>query len=196
MGTRGSIGFRIDQKDMLFYNHHDSYPEELGRDTVTWVQVNIHNMDAWREVAKGFVGVSMDDKPTEAQKARARELNTINLGVSLKSEDDFYCLTRETQGDLTKTLQLGFGIVDNKFVHDSLFCEYAYIINFDTGELEFYKGFNKNPQADGRYAQHQNNPENNETQAKYYGVALVGTAPFAAIPEDWQARFYPESDDD
>lgn len=40
----------------------------------------------------------------------------------------------------------------NDFLFDSLFCEYAYIINLDEGVLEFYIGFNKNPEADGRYA--------------------------------------------
>lgn len=38
------------------------------------------------------------------------------------------------------------------FLHDSLFCEYAYIINLDTGMLEFYTGFNQDPDAKGRYA--------------------------------------------
>jgi len=40
----------------------------------------------------------------------------------------------------------------NDFLFDSLFCEYAYIINLDENILEFYIGFNKNPEADGRYA--------------------------------------------
>ena len=30
MSTRGVIGYRKDGKDSLFYNHCDSYPEELG----------------------------------------------------------------------------------------------------------------------------------------------------------------------
>jgi hypothetical protein len=40
----------------------------------------------------------------------------------------------------------------NDFLFDSLFCEFAYIINLDENILEFYIGFNKNPEADGRYA--------------------------------------------
>lgn len=40
----------------------------------------------------------------------------------------------------------------NNFLFDSLFCEFAYIINLDENVLEFYIGFNKNPEADGRYA--------------------------------------------
>lgn len=38
------------------------------------------------------------------------------------------------------------------FLFDSLFCEFAYIINLDTNMLEFYIGFNRDENAKGRYA--------------------------------------------
>lgn len=31
------------------------------------------------------------------------------------------------------------------FAKDSLFCEYAYVLNLDTDELEIFEGFNKEP---------------------------------------------------
>jgi len=33
----------------------------------------------------------------------------------------------------------------NDFIKNSLFCEWAYIINLDSKELEIYKGFQKEP---------------------------------------------------
>jgi hypothetical protein len=42
--------------------------------------------------------------------------------------------------------------LDNRFLIDSLFCEWAYIINLDSGKLEIYHGFNHDPDAPGRYA--------------------------------------------
>lgn len=58
------------------------------------------------------------------------------------------------------------------FMHDSLFCEWAYIINVDTEMLEIYKGFNKNAYSEGRYVLPRIKREwlPNET---YYGVKLV-----------------------
>lgn len=191
MGTRGAIGFRFDQKDVLFYNHSDSYPEWLGVKMVELVK-SINESGDWnalRDQVSKFQIVMRDDTPTEAQKAKARELGTIDLGVSESSEDDFYCLTRGAQGDLLLSLALGFGEVANNFVLDSLFCEYAYIINLDTMELEFYKGFNRDANAEGRYAAHGEDDE-------YAGIRLVGEAPLNAIPDDWQERFYPEESDD
>lgn len=59
------------------------------------------------------------------------------------------------------------------FMADSLFNEWSYIVNLDEGVLEIYKGFNKNPDAEGRYASMTRNYGGNE----YYGVALVKTIP-------------------
>lgn len=57
--------------------------------------------------------------------------------------------------------------IRNDFLKDSLFCEYAYIINLTTNSLEYYEGFNKNPKASGRYASFTVYDDK-----KYYGVAL------------------------
>ena len=39
----------------------------------------------------------------------------------------------------------------SNFICDSLFCEYAYIANLDTNELEFWIGFQRKPDPDNRY---------------------------------------------
>lgn len=38
------------------------------------------------------------------------------------------------------------------FLANSVFCQYAYIINLDDKVVEFYSGINHNPEAKGRYA--------------------------------------------
>ena len=58
------------------------------------------------------------------------------------------------------------------FLGNSLFCEYAYIINLDDDVLEFYEGFNKNPDAKGRYASLKSDKDTD-----YYGVKLVQKIP-------------------
>lgn len=54
-----------------------------------------------------------------------------------------------------------------KFLYNSLFCEFAYIVNLDTNMLEFYKGFNKDQNALGRYSNFKADED-----SKYYGVKL------------------------
>lgn len=62
------------------------------------------------------------------------------------------------------------------FLYDSLFCEYAYIINLDSQMLEFYEGFNQNPNANGRYAKFKS--DNDDV---YYGVELIQEIPLSEI---------------
>ena len=59
-----------------------------------------------------------------------------------------------------------------RFLFNSLFCEYAYIINLDDRMLEFYVGFNENPDARGRYA-----GTTVDDEKKYYGVIPAQTIP-------------------
>lgn len=69
----------------------------------------------------------------------------------------------------------------NNFIFDSLFCEYAYIINLDENILEFYRGFNKDSNADGRYAY-------KIGENGYCGVRLVMEIPLQEIFDNkWQA---------
>jgi hypothetical protein len=73
MGTRGTWGFVLDDREKLTYNHFDSYPDGLGADLLNWLR-------------------------------------------------------------------------------DSLFCEWAYVIDLDNQRFEVYRGFQTAPHEDGRFA--------------------------------------------
>lgn len=65
------------------------------------------------------------------------------------------------------------------FLADSLFCEWAYIINLDTKMLEFYQGFNNDEKANGRYANKGKYECSNGTV--YYGVSLKKEIPLISF---------------
>lgn len=169
MGTRGFIGVLIDGETKGSYNHFDSYPSGLGVDIV----VEILNRDPtvdYRQLARQQVGVSNDVPPTEEQKVLLRPYADLN--VSEKSEDDWYCLTRNLQGQLLVPLTLGV-YVRSEFYLDSLWCEYAYIWNLDDNTLEVYQGGQYKPHTLGRYGTAVQTLADGEN----YPVALVGTLP-------------------
>lgn len=179
MGTRGSVGFRADQQDFLTYNHFDSYPDGLGADTVKFVQTYPGTLENMREKVKALRPVKAQDTPSHEEWAQYK-----HLWQEVSTGSDWYSLLRSLQGDLDATLEAGIMITENTFVHNSLFCEWAYIINVDTLELEVYEGFNKDPKADGRYAQFGDRDE-------YAGVRLLACYPLDQIKtmavEDWVA---------
>jgi hypothetical protein len=188
MATRGIVGFTAEGQDHFVYNHFDSYPDGLGEDMVAFVINKVaKNTELYRAMAAAMRDVSGTDPTPEDIKA-CREYT--DLGVSNnQSTDDWYCLLRDTQGDPEAILKCGLYENYNDFIYDSLFCEYAYVINFDTGMLEFYEGFQKAPHDNGRFA-------SSESESGYYPCALVGEYPFDDIPEDWIEQLFHEEDEE
>lgn len=189
MSTRGAVGFVVDGKLKLAYNHSDSYPSGLGQDVVDFLITLFNgpdfvmqesyalNMEALKEkvralkIAKG--------KPTEADKKHYAP--HADLGVSNQSLDDWYCLLRNFQGvDGLKAI-VG-GILKhtddaNTFPENSLFCEWAYVIDLDGKALEVYQGFQSKPHAKGRFASAKPKKED----GGYYGCKLVKKIPFKKV---------------
>lgn len=165
MGTRGAFGFIVNGKEKVTYNHFDSYPCNLGKDILEFL-VKYKDLEAMRQVAEAIHMVG-SKKPTKKQQAEC--IPFMNLEVSERTPDDWYCLLRNAQGSLEPYMNgLHYMISSKEFLKDSLFCEYAYIINLDDLTLEYYEGFNKRINAAGRYAK--TKPQDHS--GEYYGVAL------------------------
>jgi hypothetical protein len=181
MSTRGIVGVRVDGQDKLAYNHSDSYPEGLGDDVVKALRVMLakKGLAKIKELARAVRLVDeQKDKPTPSDIARFREF--CNTGVGGQTETDWYCLLRDLQGDIEATLNAGVMLDAREFIKDSLFCEWAYVINLDDEVLEVYMGFQRKPPV-GRYAAERAKKEGGEYE-EYYPCTLVASFPFAKLP--------------
>lgn len=184
MGTRGSLGFRSNGTDYLSYNHFDSYPSGLGVEVLKFVRRYAGRLDNLKAKLSKLKAVTQADTPTPKDiKALAP---FTELAVSEQSTADWYCLTRATQGDLVKILKSGYMYVDNEFILDSLFCEYAYIINLDSETLEVYEGFQRKRHDKGRYGRKTRSREPLAGDSKYWGCALIKEYPLADLPDKQQ----------
>jgi hypothetical protein len=194
MGTRGCFGVRIDGEDKVTYNHFDSYPDCLGKAIVE--QVGEADLAMWAEQARALKPVLEGDKPTPEEIEQLK--GNADLGVSGQSFEDWYCLLRNLQGDLRGILNTGVFIDSHDFLSDSLFCEWAYIVNLDEGTLEVYRGFQQEPHTEGRYA---GDPiEAPHRTNDYYPVALFGTFPLGEVTkenmEECEKKAYPDEEED
>ncbi len=178
MGTRGAVGFRANQQDKVSYNHYDSYPDGLGAEVLSFIQGS--TLAKLKEAAERIILIDENVPPTPEQIKDCEPWT--DLGVNRQSTSDWYCLMRGAQGDLNAyTDGLKYMSDAQGFLLDSLFCEYAYIINTDEQVLEFYSGFNqKSRTRKGRYAALQE-PSSNGTTGKYYGVVLIKRYPLDEI---------------
>ena len=182
MGTRGACGFIKDGVEKVSYNHFNSYPSGLGAHVIEFVKATPD--EELLAIYEKIVMVAENTIPTAEQIAECAAYE--NLQVSSQSNQDWYCLLREAQGDLKSYRgDLRYMIDSKAFLGDSLFCEWAYIINLDTRKLEVYRGFNHNQTAPGRYT----GMDKYESQGgtTYYGVALLNEIGFdeaRIIPTD------------
>ena len=175
MGTRGLVGLTIGKKRKSTYNHYDSYPSNLGENMVEFCKT-VTDWDAFKANAKKVELV--DEHIKVPTKLVNKYIQFSNVDVGDQELNSWYCLLRKIQGvGILEQIRLGnveHMINSNDFIKDSLFCEYAYIINLDTMKLEMYKGFQK-----GR-------------NGKYKPCKKVGEFPVTDIPEDWAKIAFPK----
>jgi len=148
MSTRGIYGFRKNGIDKTSYNHSDSYPSELGKSIADFFA----DVDL-AKLGEIFGSIQLVDENNIVTEDIAKTIPakfsdfTVNGG-----QKTFYCYLRNAQGDLSGYLKgLKYMIDNHDFIKTSLFCEWGYIVNLDTGKLEVWKGGQKCSTKDNRY---------------------------------------------
>ena len=110
----------------------------------------------------------------------------VTMDVAEKFKNAHPELSRDTSGvALLKLIQDGtakWSYPDVAFAADSLFCEWAYVIDLDKGTFEVYEGFNESPlDPSERFASlPRENP--NHREAKYYPVRLLKSYSLRRLP--------------
>lgn len=181
MGIRGAYGFYINGMTKVAYNQFDSYPQHLGQHILDDLRGRIADPDTLIAQAQAIRLVSEKRTPTKEDIAQFREF--ANLKVSNQVLTDWYCLLREMQGRIDLMLAHGICLDARKFLDDSLFCEWAYIVNCDDRTLEVYQGFVKTP-GTGRYMTPKPKAwkPRYKGESYYYPVTLVATFPWDELP--------------
>jgi hypothetical protein len=158
MGTRHLIAVQLDNKlRVAQYGQWDGYPEGQGQ-TVHKFLSKV-NLDKFRkQVAKTYFIV--DGSPISKKIDRVfnkynkiyhkSDFDSKKAAAMLEPKDKFLydLFTRDTGANILNviykaTKEETIPLANNSdFAGDSLFCEWAYLINLDDETLEVYRGFN------------------------------------------------------
>jgi len=198
MGTRGAFGVIIGEQEKISYNGFDSYIDGKGVENLRWLREAIATeggLETIQKLAADCRLVSGEKKPTKSQKAK--------LAATTQSTDSWYGLTQGTTGDIGAMLECGYILDSHAFPLDSLFCEWTYLVDFDRGVFEVYKGFQEELPKQGRWAGRPTPEEDTYNYkehlywcaengrapwlpkiSEYKGSELVGSFPFDALPSD------------
>ena len=153
MSTRGYLGLKKNGELKGTYNHFDSYPTGLGADIMNYICKELEQGKRIEVLSETFDYIQLvneNDTPTKEQQEACQKAGLVNLIVADRSLEDWYCLLREAQGNLKIYVDkvIPYMIDSNSFLEDTLFCEWAYILNLDTGLLEIYENGNRDLRAE------------------------------------------------
>jgi len=191
MGTRGAIAFVAEGTEKVVYNHYDSYPECLGQQMSYWLRTNAGRVDELKAAVVALQPVDSSRKPTPEELEHFAQFRDERVSEG----DDWYALLRNTQGDPAAILLAGFYEDASSFPHDSLFCEWAYVVDFDEGVFEVYQGFQTSPPTEGRWVdlEGESYPGLDE---QYFPVQRIARWAFGEIPADIASALATEEEDD
>lgn len=186
MGTRHFIGVQLDgEYKIAQYGQWDGYPSGQGLKVLHFIAGL--NLDAYAD----FV-----EKVRAARFLSKEDVEAINARIAAGEfpggwQRTFPHLSRDAGADIlgmVATAPAGIALKDSRgFPADSLFCEYAYVIDLDARTLEVFEGFNKQPLAEGErfYGWVEKYP-GEDCNASYHPVRLVAKWPLGDLPSEEQ----------
>ena len=192
MGTRHLISIYVDGEAKLAqYGQWDGNPGGQGTTIVNFLR-----------------GADLDRFKAQVQKARMigeEERQALWVAAGASPDDDFVSMGRISYRFKKANPQLsrdsGAGTLgyimeaeeplvsgdSTAFAADSLFCEWAYVIDLDEMTFEVYKGFQHGPHSEGRFADMPYEPPEHRQgrPQEYWPVARVAAFPVEDIPSYW-----------
>lgn len=183
MGTRFLTAVFADgQYRVAQYGQWDGYPEGAGVNILHFLRDELDERRFREELGK------LRWADSEKLKELSRRFGADEEGfISIEDHDRlkrvFPEFHRDTGEDILRLIQKGgvlSGALENDldFAGDSLFCEWAYVVDFDARVLEVYQGFNKEPlDVTERFAQLPHD-------GKYYPVKLKASYWLDGLPSD------------
>lgn len=183
MGTRNLTAVMVDgEYKIAQYGQWDGYPSGQGVTVLDFLKNT--DLDLFKEACRGTRFLT-DAELKEIDEKHGRDW--INHYPQLSRDNG------------AKILHLVYGGVTElknsiSFAGDSLFCEYAYVIDFGLGVFEVYEGFNKKPISKGRFV---SGDSSLETNNEYHPVILIKTWRLDNLPseEEFLAELEPDEDE-
>jgi len=199
MGTRSLICvFKDGKYKVAQYSQWDGYPEGQGIGVLKFLtkemdrnlfetKLNMVRFGTEEELNKQWKECGADDS------------GWVNMEVSNRHKKLYPENDRDTGSDILSIIQNTNKplVLENslEFAADSLFCEWAYVIDLDKNTFEVYEGFNQEPLDDNeRFSFLDYNPPHRTD--KYYPVRLVAIFDINNLPTEEEFLNTFKSDED
>lgn len=163
------------------YGQWDGYPSGNGVKILDFVR-NKMNSKFFSGVARTYFISDAEIEEKWVTVGKAADTEWVGVGVAAKFKETNFQLSRDCGADILSFIQNSKGGIQlqdqTEFAGDSLFCEWAYVLDLDNNKLEVYSGFNeKSLNGVGRFAYLEKSFE------KYKPIKLVKSYDMDDLPQ-------------
>lgn len=173
------------------YGQWDGHPTGAGAIVLEFldrIQKLPDGLQRFREAVDNCIFLSDEEIHSSWIDAGADpESDYVTMEVSDRHGEMYPALSRDTGARVLEYIfnQCGSSLKNSvDFAGDSLFCEWAYVIDLDAQQLEVYRGFNTSRARPlGRFADFEPEPKSDyEGAEQYYPIELVKVYRFDELP--------------
>lgn len=193
MGTRGlTCVVKGKEFKVANYNQWDSYPSGQGVTALNFLSTKLNLALFNEKVSKVKVlsDEARQDMMVECGAKRGSEWITMDVSDNFKK--NFPYLHRDCGAEILEFVQNlpeGLALTSQlSFAADSLFCEWAYLIDLDKNTFEVYQGFNKDSlTSDDRFyflSEASKSKDDTSGSEQYQPVKLVKSYSLFELPDE------------
>ena len=192
MGTRNLTAVVLDgEYKVAQYCQWDGYPSGQGATIAKFIEKEM-NFKKFKKAVSNCRFITEEEVGNLWKEAGADSSGMVSMDVSDSFKEKHPQLHRDTGAEVLKMIQEHNGLKlhnEIEFAADSLFCEWAYVLDLDMKVLEIYRGFNVrglNKKERFNFLREKiRKPSENEPNRRYYPVRLYKKAPFSKVTEKW-----------
>lgn len=167
MGTRNlSIVIQKNKTKVAQYCQWDGYPTGNGSAILKFLNREDFNLENFKSKISNI---------SEYTKEEIEEIDK-----DLNWEKNYSHLSRDVGPDILNRIYEGLihkVCLSDDFIYDSLFCEWAYVIDLDKDRFEIYKGFNKDKLNQSERFHTEDPNDGGYYACKLYGVFSLNNLP-------------------
>ena len=191
MGTRNlTIVFMDGEYRVAQYGQWDGYPDGQGLTCLRFIRDQMNEKD-FREALSHIKYIDSEKLQKMWMDYGMDSEGSIQIKDADRFRNTFPEFSRDIGAEILAMIQncrITSNCLENSltFAADSLFCEWAYVIDFDKRTFEVYMGFNKTPLNESdRFFFLRNYEDTDEySGGLYHGVKLVKEFSLDDLPDD------------
>lgn len=171
------------------YCQWDGYPSGQGMTILKALRKMdpVFDIPAFKQKVDNLKQLTVEEVQAYWKQCGADDSGWVGMDVSDKFKEKYAHLHRDFGGLIIEAIASGKVkevYADVKFAGDSLFCEWAYVIDLDKNTFEVYGGFNKEPLKKGERFKFLTRRKTKKDPDPYKPVRLLASWPLDALPTD------------